>query len=148
MEFILENFSQYKNKSGIYKIYLNEHIYIGSSKNLCKRLRYHYHALNKGNHFNPILQSCYDKYKDVYRVVTTIIFMNFYTELLFIMGLDDVIFFALLGLLGAFSYLSRNVINKYVQDVKVLEYIVIAVLYLGFIGGFLLRYIKEENTNA
>lgn len=65
MEFILENFSQYKNKSGIYKIYLNEHIYIGSSKNLCKRLRYHYHALNKGNHFNPILQSCYDKYKDV-----------------------------------------------------------------------------------
>ena len=75
-----------------------------------------------------------DKYKDVYRVVTTIIFMNFYTELLFIMGLDDVIFFALLGLLGAFSYLSRNVINKYIQDVKVLEYIVIAILYLGFIG--------------
>lgn len=65
MEFILDNFKQYKDKSGIYKIYLNEHIYVGSSKNLWKRLKYHYHALKRGHHFNPILQACYDKYKDI-----------------------------------------------------------------------------------
>lgn len=65
MEFTLENINQYENKTGIYKINLNDHIYIGSSKNLCKRLKYHFYSLKKGIHFNPILQNCYDKYKDI-----------------------------------------------------------------------------------
>lgn len=62
MKFELKNFKMFNGKIGIYKISIEDHIYIGSSKNLRNRLRYHYHALQKGLHFNPKFQACYDKY--------------------------------------------------------------------------------------
>ena len=65
MKFELQNFKPFKNKSGIYKITMNDHIYIGSSKNLANRLRYHYHSLRKGSHFNFKLQAIYNKHKEI-----------------------------------------------------------------------------------
>lgn len=65
MKFELQNFKPFKNKSGIYKITMNDHIYIGSSKNLANRLRYHYHSLRKGIHFNFKLQAIYNKHKEI-----------------------------------------------------------------------------------
>lgn len=49
-------------KSGIYKISYNDHIYIGSSKNLYARLREHRVKLLGQRHKNPILQNIYNKH--------------------------------------------------------------------------------------
>ena len=49
---------------GIYKILNknNHKVYIGSSKNLDKRLYLHKHTLKKGTHYNTHLQNAYIKY--------------------------------------------------------------------------------------
>lgn len=56
------NSEMLKEKSGIYKISINEHIYIGSSKNLYARLCEHRLDLNSNNHSNSFLQNAYNKY--------------------------------------------------------------------------------------
>ncbi len=52
----------YKNVTGIYKLTINEHIYIGSSVNLYKRLNVHYRSLKNQTHDNEYLQRCVNKY--------------------------------------------------------------------------------------
>lgn len=49
---------------GIYKIVnlINNKIYIGCSKNIYNRIRYHQYKLSKNNHENPYLQFSYNKY--------------------------------------------------------------------------------------
>lgn len=51
-----------KGKSGIYRLSVLEHSYIGSSKNLCARLKEHYHDLKKNQHSNRFLQNVANKY--------------------------------------------------------------------------------------
>lgn len=48
--------------SGVYKISLNEHVYIGSSKNLYSRLAEHRSDLFYKRHSNDFLQRVCDKY--------------------------------------------------------------------------------------
>ncbi len=50
------------NKIGIYKISYNEHIYIGSSKNLYMRLLEHRRDLSNNKHSNEYLQRLSNKY--------------------------------------------------------------------------------------
>lgn len=60
----LTNAKQYGKKSGIYHIVINgtEHHYVGSAKDLRKRLNAHRTALNRKKHENFKLQNCYNKY--------------------------------------------------------------------------------------
>ena len=57
-------FQELNNRAGIYQIknILNNHIYIGSSSNLRKRLKAHLHMLRKNKHPNKHLQAAYNKY--------------------------------------------------------------------------------------
>lgn len=50
--------------SGIYQIrnVQNNHIYIGSSKNLFERYKFHFSTLKRNKHENPYLQGAYNKY--------------------------------------------------------------------------------------
>lgn len=52
-----------RGKSGIYQIrnLLNNKIYIGSTKDLERRCRFHFNALNRGKHENKYLQRAYNK---------------------------------------------------------------------------------------
>lgn len=54
--------------SGIYKIQnkLNGKIYIGSSKNITKRIQRHKRILKSGDHHNVYLQRSYNKYGDIF----------------------------------------------------------------------------------
>jgi hypothetical protein len=54
--------SEIKNKSGVYKLSVANHIYIGSSKNLYARLREHGRDLLNGEHSNEFLQRVCTKY--------------------------------------------------------------------------------------
>lgn len=51
-----------KNIKGIYKLTIANHIYIGSSVNLYKRLSSHFNSLKSNNHDNEYLQRCVNKY--------------------------------------------------------------------------------------
>ena len=51
-----------KNKIGIYKLMIANHIYVGSSINLYKRLLVHSNELHKCEHHNTHLQRCVNKY--------------------------------------------------------------------------------------
>lgn len=57
-----ENF--YLNSSGIYFIQsiIDDRLYIGSSKNIGKRLKHHFNALNKNKHANTHLQNYFNKH--------------------------------------------------------------------------------------
>lgn len=48
--------------TGIYSITINEHLYIGSAKDLCGRKYRHLHSLRKNTHCNIFLQRLYNKY--------------------------------------------------------------------------------------
>ena len=61
---ILENLISHKNKCGIYKILINNKIYIGSSKNIKNRLNTHLKTLRNNTHHNHTMQNLYNKYKD------------------------------------------------------------------------------------
>lgn len=50
------------SKSGVYKLSVSNHIYIGSSKNLYARLREHRTDLINNNHSNEFLQRVFNKY--------------------------------------------------------------------------------------
>jgi len=54
----------FKNKSGVYKIncLANNKVYVGSSKNMCKRLRTHLNYLHKNKHDSPYLQHAFNRY--------------------------------------------------------------------------------------
>lgn len=54
--------SEYIGKSGIYKLSIGGHIYVGSSKNLANRLIEHRSDLNHNQHSNQFLQNCFNKY--------------------------------------------------------------------------------------
>jgi group I intron endonuclease len=50
--------------AGIYRIELgNGHFYVGSSSDLANRERQHRNGLLRGNHGNPKMQNCWNKYK-------------------------------------------------------------------------------------
>ena len=53
---------QLSKKSGIYKLSVGGHIYIGSSKNLYSRLREHKHDLETNSHSNDFLQKVVNKH--------------------------------------------------------------------------------------
>lgn len=57
--------------SGIYKILNtnNGKFYIGSSKNILKRYKQHLKELEKGKHINRHLQSSFNKYGDVFKLI-------------------------------------------------------------------------------
>lgn len=61
----LTNVKQYGKKSGIYHIIISgtSHHYVGSAKDLRKRLNAHRTALIRGKHENFRLQKCYNDYK-------------------------------------------------------------------------------------
>jgi group I intron endonuclease len=52
------------NSIGIYfiKSTIDDRLYIGSSKNIGKRLKHHFNALNRNKHANTHLQNYYNKY--------------------------------------------------------------------------------------
>jgi len=54
----------FKNIPGVYKIncLANNKVYIGSSKNICKRLRTHLNYLYKNKHDSPYLQHAFNRY--------------------------------------------------------------------------------------
>ena len=51
-------------KSGIYKITINNKLYVGYTKNFEKRKNKHYKMLTGGNHYNPYLQNSFIKYNE------------------------------------------------------------------------------------
>ncbi len=55
----------FKNKTGIYKITINDHIYIGNSINLYNRVMNHKSLLKQNKHSNQYLQRLYNKYNTV-----------------------------------------------------------------------------------
>lgn len=63
-KFIKENLNveNIKNKSGIYRFWCNNHSYIGSAKNLKKRLLAHLSTMRNGKHHNHTVQNVYNKY--------------------------------------------------------------------------------------
>ena len=54
--------SDINKKSGVYKLSVDKHIYIGSSKNLYARLKEHGNDLANNNHSNEFLQRVCNKY--------------------------------------------------------------------------------------
>lgn len=60
----LINVKKYGHKSGIYYLKINgtKHSYVGSAKDLRKRLNSHRTALKRQDHRNSKLQNCYNKY--------------------------------------------------------------------------------------
>ena len=62
-----------KNLCGIYKISIQDHIYIGSSVNIKKRLRRHKTLLRNNKHDNIYMQNAYNKYvKADYEIVEVV----------------------------------------------------------------------------
>lgn len=63
-KFTKENFNlkEVKNRTGIYIFYCNEHSYIGSAKNLKRRLNEHKKTMMSYSHHNHTIQNCYNKY--------------------------------------------------------------------------------------
>lgn len=59
-----KSFILFKNIVGIYKIInnINGKSYIGSSRNICNRLRCHYYELRNNKHCNKRLQNSWNKY--------------------------------------------------------------------------------------
>jgi hypothetical protein len=53
---------RYNKKHGIYAIYCNNHIYIGSSINLYYRLKEHISYLKRNKHCNQFMQNVYNKH--------------------------------------------------------------------------------------
>ena len=51
-------------KSGIYKITINNKLYVGYAKNFEKRKNKHYWMLIGKKHFNPYLQNSFIKYNE------------------------------------------------------------------------------------
>lgn len=62
MNFYELNVKDLKNKSGIYKLSVANHAYVGSSKNLYYRLLEHRRDLTNNNHDNTFLQNICNKY--------------------------------------------------------------------------------------
>jgi group I intron endonuclease len=56
--------TEWKNKSGIYKINIGNKCYIGSSVNLYERLQQHRSHLRSKKHHSVFMQRCYNKYKE------------------------------------------------------------------------------------
>ena len=62
-----------KTICGIYKLQVFNHIYIGSSVNIKKRLRRHRTLLRNNKHENNFLQNAYNKYKSIdYEILETV----------------------------------------------------------------------------
>ena len=64
--FEYQNFSH--NSTGVYKISIGNHFYIGSASSkqgFCGRWSKHITQLRKGGHINPIMQNCYNKYDEI-----------------------------------------------------------------------------------
>ena len=61
---IFVEINKLKNKCGIYQLrnIINNHIYIGSSKNLKERIKSHFKSLKYNKHDNKHLQNAYNKY--------------------------------------------------------------------------------------
>lgn len=59
------NDTRYKNVSGIYKLIINNKIYVGSAVNLSKRLRCHLNSLLAKKHHNIKLQRAFNKYQAI-----------------------------------------------------------------------------------
>ena len=49
-------------KTGVYKLQIEHHLYVGSSVNLYKRLGAHFRSLRNNTHNNQYLQRCVNKY--------------------------------------------------------------------------------------
>jgi hypothetical protein len=66
------NYKDFTKVAGIYKITINNKIYIGSSVNIYHRYKLHKNTLCKNIHRNRYLQRAYNKYKDfIFEVITT-----------------------------------------------------------------------------
>lgn len=57
-----ENLKEVNKVSGIYKIVINKHFYIGSSRNISSRLKQHRNTLRAKKHHNRTFQRCFNKY--------------------------------------------------------------------------------------
>lgn len=61
--------------SGIYKLVINDKIYIGSAIDLSKRLRSHLNGLKANKHGNIHLQRAFNKYKQIdFEIIETVMF--------------------------------------------------------------------------
>lgn len=71
----LHNLKEYSKIAGIYKISINDKIYIGSSKNLKHRLHTHLKTMRYKTHHNKTMQNLFNKYgeKSVFFEVLEII---------------------------------------------------------------------------
>ena len=68
------SFSQLNTLSGVYIIKCNQHLYIGSSKNLYRRLKEHVRSLKNHTHYNTFLQNVIDKHglhNTTYKILET-----------------------------------------------------------------------------
>jgi len=66
------DYLSYNNKSGIYKIYSTNKIYIGSAKNLFQRISSHLSDLKNNKHSNKYLQNVFNKHGESYLSVDVI----------------------------------------------------------------------------
>lgn len=74
---------KFKNKTGVYKITIASHTYVGSSISLYKRLNAHLRALKKDVHENQYLQRLYNKYLTNFKIEVINVYENItYNELL------------------------------------------------------------------
>jgi group I intron endonuclease len=57
--------AEVKNVCGVYKLWINKHIYIGSSANLNTRLKQHFYTVGNGKHLNCRVQEAFNKYREI-----------------------------------------------------------------------------------
>lgn len=65
---VLEYGNTKHTSTGVYKITIGNHLYIGSASSkqgFCGRWSRHLKSLRDGGHFNPIMQNCYNKYDEI-----------------------------------------------------------------------------------
>ena len=60
-----ELYQKYKNQCGIYKLTINNKIYIGSAKNIGIRLSKHLLDLERNKHHSIYLQRTWNKYQNI-----------------------------------------------------------------------------------
>lgn len=71
-----------KNVCAIYSLHINNHIYVGSTKNLYDRLCKHKSSCINNKHHNKFLQSCYNKHRNISYDILEILDNNTTDEIL------------------------------------------------------------------
>ena len=72
------------------------------------------------------------KMKDIFKTVFIMYGLNIYFDILDLMELNNVAALELFGIIAVMSYISREILKKYVKGIETLEYIFMGIVYLSY----------------